>query len=252
MARRGSNSNSNYLSQTSGLSAGDRQAFSFCAWFYGVTVPTSSASYDTVIEFGASSGACAQIYTAGDPPSSFRFSLYDGTNFDESSDSLRVNSTWYHLCLVRTGNVLSLYVNNVLSHSLPSNAITPGTAWRMFNDAGNGTACDCRIAAWKYFPGVALTASQRDAEMRKYLPSLGNCIFYPFLSDTANYGAGNGSTWTQTGTTTVVEGPPLVWNSSRPRWMPYVVAAAPGGSGVVAAKLAGAPARLAGNGGLAA
>jgi hypothetical protein len=53
--------------------------------------------------------------------------------------------------------------------------------------------------------------------MRRYVPSLGNCIFYPFLNNLANYGAGNGSTWTETGTTTVAVGPPVLWDFKRRR-----------------------------------
>jgi len=231
MARRATTTGQ-YLTLTSGLSAGDRQTFTAMAWIYTVSCPTLAGSvyYGTQIELGSSAGACAQLYTAaGTPTGNYKFSLYDGTNFNETTDADRTVNTWYHVALVRSANVLTLYVNGVSSFSLPSNAITPGTAWRFLTDASNTYYHNGRMAAVKYFAGVALTTSQIAAEMRQYLPknssSAGSChAYYPLLSGVENYAAGAAGTLTVTGTVATEEGPPIVWNSSRPRWTPYVVA----------------------------
>lgn len=95
-----------------------------------------------------------------------------------------------------------------------------------FSEPFNG--CLAAVKAWN----AALTVNELQNEMRQYEPRrFANLVgFWPILPGgrTADYST-NGNAFTDNGTNTDEEGPPIPWKLARSRYVLPTAAAAPGG-----------------------
>lgn len=206
---------------SSTLTLDNPRRFTSLHWHYQTTAPASGA-YNSPFCVGLSSGlTCAQIYITGTGSSQFRFSIYDGTNFNESTDALRNQGVWYHVALVYD-STLQLWVNGSFVVSIAGAVPVAGIelGGDSFSTGFTGRLDDVRI-----YEGVALTPTQIQGEMSSRTPRLNRKYSMPFRflnrQNDTNFTASDGTrpaTLTNSGTAVWAEGAPVrMATHQRPR-----------------------------------
>lgn len=132
-------------------------------------------------------------------------------------------STWYHIAYVRNGTSHTVYLNGVQDSTITQSlSLTPAAML-----VGSSTVAwnSARYANVKIWSGVALTAAEIQLEMYFATPvrTANLHLFTPMLKGnrTTDY-SGNGRNWTEGGTITDEDEPPVTWRS-QPHYRPIVV-----------------------------
>lgn len=163
--------------------------------------------------------------------------LVDNSSYDEARSTVTNISTgtWYHLAMVRSSaTAIVAYLNGVSEVTGPT-ITQSGTATQIdiALQPGYPDEFDGRIDAIKVFD-AALTAAEIFQEMHTKRPQRFANIniwspTFPGSGERARDYSGNGRNWTEGGTLTDEDSPPVSWGA-RPLLIPYVSAAAPVGN----------------------
>lgn len=212
MAIRFDKTSGKYLSRTTFGSSAD--AWTYAGWVYAVTKPNNGAYYGLIYKEMFSNQNAAEFTSVAN---NLRLVIWDGTN-ETGTTNLSI-TTWYHIALVRESNtVLKLYINGALDH-------TGGTVSLGAKDGISRIGCwdsttdlaDIRIAGWKIW-GAGLTAAEVAQEMqtlapRRYANLIGFLPMFPGTGERARDYSGVGNSYTENGTLTDEDPPPVMWGS---------------------------------------
>lgn len=209
-----------YLARSSDMPTTD--PMTWCAWVYLTTDTNALATIFLVVN------------ATGTQYQTVRLSSADGTTLQVANQSTSASGTslatgtWYHIAYTRNGATHIVYLNGAQDSTISSNnALTPANILLLSNTANplNG-----RVAAVKLWSGVALSAAEIANEMRTIRPQRLDSLHgwwpcFPGAGERARDYSGNGRNWTEGGTLTDEDGPPLPWGAA-PLLVPYVAAAA--------------------------
>ena len=144
--------------------------------------------------------------------------------------------TWYHVALTRDDDPATpehdIYLNGAKEIDNDTATTWAEDAIQLGRNKRFGSQMNGEIAAVKIWSGVILSQAQIQQEMWQYLPihAFGNLhIVSPFVDqvDTqfTDY-SGNGRNWSEAGTVTIDDNPPVAWGA-----LPYVVTVSPPAGG---------------------
>jgi hypothetical protein len=196
----------------------DEQNFSVCFWYYCLGQGGSSSTFNPIFTLSNSVG------------SSYRMLHFSATGSDVhhgwsygSSEILVSTSTnnWYFLGLTSSGtatgdqDAYGAGVSDSISTESNDGAADSFTEDTFaFSGADSTYWANCRIAAFKAWDAV-LTQAEIEKERWTYIPQRESNIhmWSPLIDDLTDYGP-NGRDWTETGTVTYEDGPPISWGGS--------------------------------------
>lgn len=199
-----------FLSRTTfGSSAND---WTYLGWVYVVTKPANGSYYGVVYKEMFSNANAAEFTSVSN---NLRLTLWDGAN--ETGTTTLSTTTWYHVAIVReSSTVFKLYINGSLDHTGGTNALTlkDGISRLGCWDTSTDNA-DIRMAGWKIY-GAGLTASEVAQEMytlapRRYANLIGFLPMLPGSAERARDYSGLGNNYTENGTLTDEDPPPVSW-----------------------------------------
>ena len=208
--------------------------FTVCCW---VRVRSSIASWSPIWSLWADSTNNMMLYAKGNS----YFSVID--KYDEFPTAINLTAeTWYHIAWPRPGNAqsttyyyrtagaTSYSTRNYTSETPTNTSITQHQTGGVddYDEYLNG-----EVAALKIYSGVALSLAQIWNESQYYIPVRTSNLFIwsPFVEKdetTFRDYSGNGRNWTEGGTVTYVDGPPIPWRPVK-RKLFIPTAAEPGG-----------------------
>lgn len=197
------------LERTLDLPAG---AFTLMGWFY---ITNDRAATTTFLGLGTVE---SQFYSVG-IDSALKLQIYDGNTFPSGSTVL-ATGTWYHAALTRASGddqTLTGYLDGASEVTI-SNSRNLTT--RTFMDVGNDIDSewlDGRAKAVKIWDAV-LTQAEIQQEMRTIRPHRfanlhGFWPLFPGSGERLRDYSGNGRDWTEGGTLTDEDPPPLSWGA---------------------------------------
>lgn len=222
MSVRFSGSTSNYLRRSTDLHDFTSN-YTISFWFY---ISSDTNAYANLFYYGDNSTTTADSLQMGS----------DGTTLNvwvqpsEANGTNLSTTTWYNIAVIRASVTdLKVYLNGALDITGPSVNVTGrGTnslslgAWR----AGNAGAADPfngRIGNFKMWT-TNLAQPEIEQEMWSYMPIRTANLYNwtPFIDtssglDFLDY-SGNGRNWTETGTVTFEDNPPVSWRRGRQRY----------------------------------
>lgn len=183
-------------------------AQTFCGWFYRVT---NRGTYETFFQFDQNS-----IFQTGS--SGNNLSVYDGSQ--EIAGSAVGTGTWFHIAGVSEGDTNSdtirLYLNGVQDISFVRATGRTGGDTRVANSSFDEWL-DGRFAYLKWWT-AALTAAEIANEMRTIRPIRFANLYGFWKTDPAQSSAdrvknmiGSGNNFTESGTISPADGPPVSW-----------------------------------------
>lgn len=214
------NAAAEYLSRT-GWDPNQATSFSICAWVY-ISVDTND--YACFFEMDASGNMWMGLTGDGT-----QLEIYNGSSVDAGT-TLTVG-TWYHVALTwSSGSTQYGYLNGVedmyLTGSTSLNDTTILIGYDNWSQQFNG-----RIAAIKMWRAAQLTEAEIAQEMNTILPVRTDNLYgwwpcFPGSGERVRDYSGNGRNWTENGTLSDEDPPPVSWGA-RPLPMPWVAAAPP-------------------------
>lgn len=222
------------LQKTSGV-INYNAAYTWMAWVYHTTLP---AAYGThFIVQSAAGGANSADYFQVDSQGThhFEWGLSIANSFTSRTTTATVSTgTWYHVALVRaSATSLQGYVNGAADGAAITVDISARASVSREDMGAYGASSDPlngRIAYCKMF-NRALSAAEVLNEMRAIRPVHPSSVwaFYPLWPNArARDYSGNGRDWTEAGTLTDEDPPPISWGASA-SWLVLVPAAGGGG-----------------------
>lgn len=216
------------LVRTSGL-LNYNAAYTRMAWVYAVSGAGGTSYMDVFASLANASDYMPGLDelafgdVAGGP---FSISVWNGSWSGSDGSTATQNGTWYHVALVReSASLLRLYVNGTSEATVSANVSGRGASVREEIGAmstNNYNPLNGRIAAIKEY-SAALAQDEIRQEMRQYLPGRTASLwkFTPgverSVSDAILDYSGNGRNWTQGGTLSLEDGPPIPWAQGRAR-----------------------------------
>ena len=191
-------------------------AYTIMAWVYPVSNPSADMQPFSVAVDGSN---LDQLRTGAAATSWSVRSIVGGTAVATGTASADY-TTWQHLAMVRTDSS-NVYLWKDGSQSTASNQAVGGRSAATQLDAGNGragtTPLNGRMYALKAWT-VALTAAEIAIEMRSVRPvKLASLWLWspgrPGATERLKDYSGNGRTWTEVGTLTDEDPPPVSWGA---------------------------------------
>jgi len=216
-------SSANYLGRTTDLPGADK--FTFMCW-----VRFDSLSVTEPI-FARSQASGQAFFLFKNSTNVFAHRI--GSSSAALGSASISAGTWYHIALTRdtdpATNEHDIYVDGVKDIDNDVNNTWDEDEMQLGRNKRFSAQMNGEIAAVKLWDGVVLTQAQIVQEMWQYLPihQLGSLhIWSPFVDqdDTQfiDY-SGNGRNWTENGTITIDDGPPIAWAANMVR--PLIIAA---------------------------
>lgn len=208
-------------------------AYTWMAWIYfvGGTSGTWCIPY-----WVSDSGWNNNEGIAVDDAAPYRFLLFASVatvwNPDATGSVSPTTGVWYHTALVRESTTsLKMYIDGVLQGTVTANVTGRGASTTMSmgnNVSASDSAMDGRVAAIKIWTR-ALTLAEVNAEMRTIRPLDTTSLWgwypnFPGSGERARDYSGNGRNWTEGGTLTD-EDPPPVSYGGQSIFFPLVTAA---------------------------
>lgn len=216
-----------YLLRTTGLPP--IASWTGMGWFY---LAADTNQYATCIAFGDAPGT-GNFYSLGTFTDGLTIASWNGV--DELTGTTLSLGVWYHLAITVAGTgagQYKLYLNGAVD--ITSDGFASVTAAQLYvgTDSGNVSAhrLDGGASALKFWD-VALTQAEIQQEMLTIRPQRFASLnaWYPCFfgsGERARDYSGLGRNWTENGTLTDEDGPPVSWGASV--WIPpYFAAAAP-------------------------
>lgn len=211
-------------------------AYTWMAWIY---VSTDNGGYNSIMALDTNSGTTtADEIGVNMTGSSNRWFMWiaaaAGSTVEEAGTGTVATGTWYHMAVVRESlTLIKLYVNGTLTLSGTRDVTGRASATRMEMGAAESANNDvfsgrvCAIKAWS----AALTLNQVNQEMNSIRPVEFVSLYgfwptWPGSGERAADYSGNGNNWTEGGTLTDEDPPPVSWGAAV--WMPPFTAPAGG------------------------
>jgi Concanavalin A-like lectin/glucanases superfamily len=185
------------------------QPLTLMAWVY-MTVDRAAPSY--ILQTGNTAGtAGGYLFVDGSRVLTLQT---NSSGYTGTTGSTLATGTWYHVAMTLNGTNVRAFLNGVqdIEIAYATYSLTFGFSLGGNNDFWNG-----RIACGKLFT-AALTADQITLEMRTVRPS-GRVLswgYWPLFGSLTDF-SGNSHPWTDPGTVTWEDGPPVGWGAA-----PYV------------------------------
>jgi len=199
--------------------------YTFMCWLRATTWPLESWTTPFSAVLAANwPGDYLQLYDPTPEGSEHRFEIFVAQATDSSggvqSTSLYSINTWYHVCVVRESDtVYKMYIDGVLEATNPLDVNGREAITRSIIGAspGYGEFFDGRLGAVKMWTR-ALTQDEVKQEMYKVLPvsTVNLWAFLPTFSGSGERGkdySGNGNTFSEYGTPSDADGPPISWGA---------------------------------------
>lgn len=226
MAIRFDTTTGKYLSRASGATGITTAQFAMAAWVYAVTKPATSAYYCI---FRLPVGGYDQALEFYNQAGNLKLALYEGAT--ETYSGTLSTGTWYHVVMVReSATVFKLYLNGALDHTGGTNSVSFSNGqlnigcWDTSVD--NADIRICGIKIWN----SSLTLAQVQNELQLRPATFANLAIwtpaFPGSGERARDYSGNARNWTENGTLTDEDPPPVSWGGAS-YGFPY--AAAPAG-----------------------
>ncbi len=199
--------NSDWLDRT-GISSG---AFTLCGWF---RIVTDTNDYATIVQFN-------DDYRMTLGSNGTVFQLYNGTSEDDGTNLS--TGIWYHLAMTATaigGGTMYGYLNGVQDTTLSGSGTTTGNLAIGQYPSDTAEQFDGRVFALKSWT-AALSAAELAQEMYSITPvrQTNKYSWWPMFPGSAerlrDY-SGDGRSWTEHGTLTDENSPPIVWTVAQP------------------------------------
>jgi hypothetical protein len=224
------NASTDGLSRSTGL-LNYNAAYTLMGWFWRVS---DRATYEGVLVLDGGAFKYDGIWVNG----SNVLEMYASAGTDVFTTGGTVaTGAWHHIAMVRESTTaLKLYLNGAQSGSTVTNDVSARSAITGMYSLANGTTTewlDGRVASLKAWTR-ALTLSEVQSEQNTIRPRDATSLYgwwtlFPGSGERVRDYSGNGRDWTETGTLTDEDGPPVSYRGPR-LWVPQAPAVAAGGT----------------------
>lgn len=204
-------------------------AYTWMAW---ARIATDTNAYVAILTLNRGDDTAYETVGLNSDGTTLALQWYDGTNWGEPGGTNLTAGTWYHIAIVRTTTSQAyIYLNGVQDISFSTSIASRAAANRMEIGAkytGNYDPLNGNIFAVKAW-SAGLTIDEVNLERLAIRPIRTNNLygFWPCLpgaTERDNDYSGNGRDWTQGGTLTDEDPPPVSWGGQI--WaLPFVAAA---------------------------
>lgn len=199
--------------------------YTICFWLYPESVSGDACQF--IIQDVGFDDYDAFWLTSG---GTFLEVVDGGVQYSDSSGSTLSVDTWYHAAVRRTGSVLDLLLDGATPELSVNQAVSRDASDELYIGYYPSYGANSRFAYMKLWE-ASLTQAEIQREMHTILPQrtanlYGFWPIFPGSAERVRDYSGNGRDWTEAGSPTDADPPPVSWGA-QPLYMPWVSAGAP-------------------------